>query len=160
MDIAFLILAAMVIMAMLIALWSGGLQLIFMGLKQTANTFKTMWLRVLLGIALGGFIQVLVPGHLIVEWIGPTSGLKGILIASYVGIIVSGGPYVILPVIASIYEAGAGVGPVIALLTGGMLGLQGLIAYQIPFLGIKLALSRYAVCLFVPPIVAIFGSYI
>jgi len=70
----------------------------------------------------------------------------------------SGGPFVILPVIASIYAAGAGVGPVISLLTGGVLGLQGFIAYQIPFLGIRLALTRYIICLFIPPFVGLAGS--
>ena len=158
MDVALLILVALVFIAMVIAFWKGRWQLLISGFRQTASTFKSMWLRVLLGITFGGLIQVLIPGPLIAEWLGPASGLKGILIGSYVGIIMSGGPYVILPVIASIYAAGAGVGPVIALLTGGLLGLQGFIAYQIPFLGIKLALSRYIVCLFVPPIVGLAGA--
>ena len=160
MDVALLILVTMVIITMLIAFWKGRWQLLLAGFRQTAYTFKSMWLRVLLGITFGGLIQVLIPGHLVAEWIGPASGLKGILLGSYVGIIMSGGPFVILPVIASIYAAGAGVGPVIALLTGGMLGLQGFIAYQIPFLGIKIALTRYIVCFFIPPIVGIVGAYV
>ena len=158
MDVALLILVALVFMAMVIAFWKGRWQLLISGFKQTGHTFKSMWLRLLLGITFGGFIQVLIPGPLIAEWLGPASGLKGILIGSYAGIIMSGGPYVMLPVIASIYAAGAGVGPVIALLTGGMLGLQGLITWQIPFLGAKLALTRYIVCLFVPPIVGLAGA--
>lgn len=158
MDIAFLILVVLVVVAMVIAFWKGRWQLLLAGFKQTANTFKSMWLRVLLGITFGGLIQVLIPGHLVAEWLGPASGLKGILIGSYVGIIMSGGPFVILPVIASIHAAGAGVGPVIALLTGGILGIQGFIAYQIPFLGIKIALTRYIVCFFIPPIVGLAGA--
>jgi len=158
MDVALLILIILVIAAMLIAFWKGRWPLLFSGLKQTGNTVKSMWLRILLGITFGGLIQVLIPGPLVAEWLGPTSGLKGILIGSYVGVIMSGGPFVILPVIASIYAAGAGVGPVISLLTGGVLGLQGFIAYQIPFLGIRLALTRYIICLFIPPFVGLAGS--
>lgn len=148
----------MVAVAICIALWKGRWPLLLSGLKQTANTFKSMWLRILLGITFGGLIQVLIPGHLVAEWLGPTSGLKGILIGSYVGVIMSGGPYVILPIIASIYAAGAGVGPVISLLTGGLLGIQGFVAYQIPFLGIRIALARYIVCLFIPPLVGLAGA--
>jgi len=160
MDLAFIVLVALVFVAMIIAYLKGGWPLLFSGFKQTGNTFKSMWFRILLGITFGGLIQVLVPGPLVAEWLGPASGLKGILIGSYVGIIMSGGPYVILPVIASIYAAGAGVGPVISLLTGGILGLQGFITYQIPFLGIKLAITRYIVCFFIPPIVGIIGSFV
>ena len=160
MDLALIILMILVLAAMIIAFWKGRWQLLFSGFKQTANTFKSMWFRILLGITFGGLIQVLIPGPLVAEWLGPASGMKGILIGSYAGIFMSGGPYVILPVIASIYAAGAGVGPVISLLTGGMLGLQGFITYQIPFLGIKLAFTRYIVCLLVPPIVGLIGAMV
>jgi len=160
MDIALLSLVAMLLMAIVIALWKGRLPLLISGLKQTGSTFKSMWPRILLGMTLGGFIQVLVPSTLVGQWLGPTSGLKGILIASYAGTILGGGPYVILPVIAAIYQAGAGVGPVISLLTGVMLGIQGLITWRIPFLGAKLALTRYVVLLFVPPIAGLAGGAI
>lgn len=158
MDIALLSLVAMLSMAIVIALWKGRLPLLFSGLRQTGSTFKSMWLRILLGMTLGGFIQVLVPSTLVAQWLGPTSGLKGILIASYAGTILGGGPYVNLPIIAAIYKAGAGVGPVIALLTGIMLSVQGLIIWRIPLLGAKLALTRYFVCILVPPLVGLAGG--
>lgn len=158
MDLALLILVAMLFTAMVVAFKKGGWQLLISGFKQAGRTFRSMWLRVLLGMMLGGLIQVLIPSALIAEWLGPTSGLKGILIGSYVGVVMSGGPFVTLPIIASIYTAGAGVGPVIALLTGGMLRVQNLITYSIPFLGVRLALTRYAVCFFVPPLVGLAGA--
>ncbi len=158
MDIALLILVALLFTAMVAAFWKGGWQLLISGFKQTGRTFKLMWLRVLLGMMLGGLIHVLIPSELIAEWLGPASGLKGILIGSYVGIIMSGGPYISLPIIASIYAAGAGVGPIIALLAGGILRIQGLITYSIPFLGVKLSLTRYVVCLFVPPLIGLAGA--
>jgi len=90
--------------------------------------------------------------------LGSASGLKGILIGSYILILGAGPPYVILPIIASIRNAGAGVGPVIALMTGGLLGIQPLITYGIPFLGAKLALTQYVVCFFIPPLVGFAGA--
>ena len=159
MDVALLILVALVFMAMVIAFWKGRWQLLISGFKQTGRTFKSMWLRLLLGITFGGLIQVLIPTTLLMEWLGPASGLKGILIGSYVGLIMVGGPYVQLPIIASLYQAGAGVGPVIALLTAGnLISLQWLLAWHIPFFGIRIALARYIVCLVVPPLVGLAGD--
>ena len=158
MDIALLIIIVLLAIAITVAFWKGRWPLVWAGLKQTGYTLQSMWLRILLGMALGGFIQVLVPSASIAEWLGPTSGLKGILIGSYTGLFLSGGPYVILPVVASIYKAGAGAGPVIALLAGGMLSVQGLITWYIPFLGVRLSLAKYIICFFVPPIVGLAGG--
>lgn len=160
MDLALIILLVLLTAAVTTAFWKGRWQLVWAGLNQTGRTIKSMWFRILLGMALGGFIQVLVPSASIAEWLGPTSGLKGILIGSYTGLFLSGGPYMILPVVAAIYHAGAGVGPVIALLAGGLLNVQGLIAWYIPFLGVRLSLSNYLVCLFVPPLIGLAGAAI
>ncbi len=124
-DKTLLVMAALVLIAVAVASSTGGWQLALDGLKQAGQLANTVWLRLLLGFTLGGLIQVLIPKALIAKWLGHTSGLKGIFIGSYIGIIMPGGPFVSLPVIASIYRAGAGVGPVIALLTGrGLLGIQ------------------------------------
>ncbi len=159
MDSAFWILVGMVAVAMTIVLWRGGPPLLVTGLKEAVLTFRSMWYRLLLGLMLGGLIQVLVPSPLVAEWLGPASGLKGILIGSYAGIIMTGGPYVTLPVIASIYGAGAGPGPVIALLASmNMLSLPSILTWEIPFLGAKIAVTRYLVCFFVPPLIGLAGA--
>lgn len=158
MDIALLTLIILLTLAIVAAFWQGRWPLLWAGLKQTGRTFRLMWLRILLGIAFGGLIQVLVPRNLIGEWLGPASGLKGILIGSYVGLFVSGGPYVILPVIASIYHAGAGPGQVISLMAGGMLNIQGVITWDIPFFGLRLSLATYIVSLFLPPLIGLAGG--
>lgn len=158
MDIALLILLVLLTISLVAAYWKGRWPLILAGLTQTGHTLRSMWLRILLGMALGGFIQVVVPSASIAHWLGPASGLKGILIGSYIGLFVSGGPYVIMPVIASIYAAGAGAGPTIALMTGGLLGIQGLFTFYIPILGVRLSLANYIVALFVPPLVGLTGG--
>ena len=159
MDITLLILVSLVFIAIIAVLWKGGWQLLLSGLKQAGHTLQSIWLRILLGFILGGMVITLIPSPLIAEWLGYTSGLKGIFIASCAGIIMPGGPYINVPIIASIYRAGAGVGPVIALLTSvSLLGLQALIVWYIPFLGAKIALTRYVVCLFIPPLVGLAGG--
>ena len=158
-DTTLLILVALVGIAVAAAFWKGGWQLTILGLTQAGQLLNTVWLRLLLGFTLGGLIQVLIPRAVIAKWLGPTSGLKGILIGSYTGTIMSGAPYIMLPIVASIYRAGAGVGPIIALLTGqGLLGLQMLIVWQIPFFGMELPLARYIVGLFIPPFAGLAGA--
>lgn len=159
MDVSMWVLVGMLATAMALAFWKGGWRMVLSGFKEGALTFKSIWVRLVLGFSLGGLIQVVIPSPVIAEWLGPASGMKGILIGSYAGIIITGGPYVTLPVVASIFAAGAGVGPVIALLTSmNLISLPGLLTWAIPFMGVRLALSRYIVCLVIPPIVGLVGS--
>lgn len=158
-DPTLLILIALLLVAVALAFLKGGVQLTGQGLVQTGRLLETIWLRLPLGFALGGLIQVMVPRTIIARWLGPTSGVKGILIGSYAGTLFSGAPYVMLPVVASLYLAGAGPGPVIALLTGqALLGIQNLIVWQIPFLGLWLPLSKYIACLIITPIAGLAGA--
>mgnify|MGYP001238339705 FL=1 len=160
-DATLLILVTLVSLAAVTTFWKGGLQMTISGFVQAVRLLDTIWLRLILGFTLGGLIQVLIPREIIAKWLGPASGLKGILIGSYTGTIVSGAPYVILPIVASIYKAGAGVGPIIALLTGqGLIGLQMLIVWQIPFFGVELPLARYIVSLFIPPFAGLAGAFL
>ena len=159
MDLSLLILAALLVTVTFVAFKKGGWPKIIESLRKGYETLMTMWWRVLLGILLGGFIQVLIPRALVAEWIGPASGLIGILIGSFVGMIITGGAFVVVPVIASIYTAGASAGPIIALLTAAnLVRIQGIFIWEIPFFGARIALSRYIICLFIPPIVGLIGG--
>ena len=157
-DTTLLILAALVLVAVAATFWKGGWQLTIIGFTQSGQLVQTVWFRLILGFILGGLVQGLVPNAIIAKWLGQASGFKGILIGSYIGIIIPGGPYVWLPVIAAIYRAGAGVGPVVALIVGrGLLSLQMLLVWQIPFLGMEITLARYAACLLLPPLAGLVG---
>jgi uncharacterized membrane protein YraQ (UPF0718 family) len=132
-----------------------------LSLSKAGGLFEKIWFRLLLGFILGGFIQVLIPRSLVAKWLGAGSGLKGILIGSYVSIFATGGPFVWLPIVASIYRSGADIGPVISLITArAILSIQMLLIWQIPFFGVQLSLSRYIPCLLVPPIVGLLGRAI
>jgi len=158
-NIPLLILGTLVTVAIAISLYRGGFQLTFAGIAKAGRLLESIWLRLLLGFLLGGFVQAVIPKELIGKWLGSASGLKGILIGSFGGIISTGGPYVCLPVVVSIYKAGAGIGPVLALITArGILSIQMLIVWQIPFFGTRIALSRFVICLLIPPLVGLAGS--
>ena len=160
-DKTLLLLVALIFIMLAATFWKGRVGLTILGLIQAGQLMQQVWLRLLLGFILGGLVQVLIPRALIAKWLGHASGLKGILIGSYVGIILPGGPYINLPIVASIYRSGAGVGPIIALLTGRtMLGLQMLLTLQIPFLGVDISLARYIACLIFPPLAGLAGRFV
>ena len=149
----------MLSVAMVVALWRGRWQLLVSGFKQAGLSVKSVWFRLLLGFSLGGLIQILIPSHIVAQWLGPASGLKGIIIGAYAGIVMVGGPYVTIPVITSIYAAGASPGSIIALLTSmSLISVPNLLTWTIPFLGAKLSLSRYVVCLVISPIIGFVGA--
>lgn len=159
MDISLIILAALVLASLIATLSKGGWPLVMDALRKSYGTLASMWWRVLLGILLGGFIQVLIPRAVVAEWIGPASGLTGILIGSVVGMVITGGAFVVMPIIASIYTAGAAAGPIIALITAAnLIRVQGLFVMEIPFFRARIALSRYIICLFIPPLVGLVGG--
>ena len=161
MDMSLLSLLVLVSVALIATLWKGRWQLLISGFKQSGNLVRQVWLRLILGFTLGGLIKVLIPSSMIMEWLGPTSGFKGILIASAAGALITGGPYVSLPIVTSLYTAGAGVGPVIAFLVAvPSLSLPNLFTWHIPFLGTRIALSRYIVGIFIPPVVGLAGGAI
>ncbi len=97
--------------------------------------------------------ELLQPGNL-----EPEEAPQAIAYIAGVGYII-GGPCVTLPIMASIYAAGAGPGPVIALLVStSLLSLPNLLTWQIPFVGVKISLVRYLLCLFVPPLIGLAGA--
>ena len=70
----------MVLIAVVIALSIGGWQLAFSGFKQASQLINTVWFPLLLGLTLGGLLQVLIPSQSIAEWLAPASGLKASLL--------------------------------------------------------------------------------
>ncbi|MFC1872624.1 permease [Chloroflexota bacterium] len=138
---------------------TGGVSLVTSAIGASGDLVGSIWLYLLLGFILGGMIQKLIPSLVIARWLGHSAGFKGIIIGSYLGVFLPGGPWVVLPIIASLHKAGAAAGPIIALVAGrALLSLQFLLIWHIPFLGAELAFSRYLVCLLLPPVIGVVGK--
>lgn len=102
---------------------------------------------------MAGLIEVLLPRELLVKWVGEGSGLKGLLIGSLLGAITPGGPYVLFPLVASMFKAGVHIGPLIAYLSAwALIGLNRVIAFEIPLLGMHITITRL-ICSFIFPII-------
>ena len=161
MDVSFFVLLIITVILIFIAYWMKGWNLPFSGLVQGGRMFWNVGPNLLLGFALAGFVQVLVPTEFIAKILGEGSGLKGILVATVAGVLAPGGPYVNVPLVASLYESGAGVGPLAAFLTAwGLIPINRSLVYEIPLMGIQFAFARYAASIIFPFVIGVMTSFI
>ena len=126
------------------------------GLLGTIKTVTFVAPFIFLGVVLAGLIEVVLPQDLISEWMGEESGMTGVLIGTVVGVLIPGGPYVVVPLIASVMETGAGIGPAAAFFTAwGVIPLTRTFVWEIPFLGVPFTAARLIVNLGFPVVVGI-----
>jgi len=114
------------------------------------QTTKQNGLLIVLAFVIVGFVNVLSPQKLVQEWIGPASGLQGILLAEVVGMLLPGGPYVVFPLIAILSEAGAGIAPVITLITSWSTQSLLTLSFELPLMGWRFMLIRWVLGLGIP----------
>ena len=107
---------------------------------------------IIFAFIIAGMIQNLLPRELLVRWLGAGSGIKGLFIGTVAGGLTLGGPYVSLPVAAGLLRSGAGVGTIVAFLTGWSLWGISRIPMEVAILGGKFWLIRIACTFFFPPI--------
>jgi uncharacterized membrane protein YraQ (UPF0718 family) len=124
------------------------------GLELTVQVLPLLFLALLTA----GLVQALVPKELISQWVGTGSGLRGILVGTVAGGLAPGGPYISLPIAAGLLRSGAGVGTMVAFLTGWSLWSLARVPMDVGILGWKLAGIRFACTFFFPPIAGLLGT--
>jgi uncharacterized membrane protein YraQ (UPF0718 family) len=130
------------------------------GLKAAMDlTLKVLPLLVCAFIV-AGMVQVLVPQKMVATWIGPEAGMRGILIGTVAGGFAPGGPYVSLPIVASLMHSGAGVGTLVAFLTGWSLWAVSRLPMEIGVMGWKFTAIRLACTFFFPPIAGLLAQWL
>lgn len=107
-----------------------------------------------------GFSDLLLPRDVIAAWLGRDSGIKGILVASGVGTLIPGGPFVSFPLIAALYQAGAGLGPVVAFVTAWSLWSLSRLPMEFAILGPRLMLARVISTVFFPPLAGLIAAWL
>jgi uncharacterized membrane protein YraQ (UPF0718 family) len=136
--------------ALLVYAWRRGDGSHVRGVSQAWLTLRQTLPLLLAAFAIVGYVTVLFPREAIEAWIGPTSGWQGLLIAEGVGMLLPGGPYIVFPLIAALYRAGAGVGPAVSLTASwATLALLN-VSFEIPFMGWRFTAVRWPLALLVP----------
>jgi uncharacterized membrane protein YraQ (UPF0718 family) len=123
------------------------------GLQQGWGTLKRTLPLLVVAFVIVGYVNVLAPQELVSKWIGPESGWRGLFVGTGAGMLLPGGPYVVFPLIAALYQAGAGIGPTLAMITSwaGLALLS--VSFELPFLGWRFSIVRLGLSLLVPPLV-------
>lgn len=93
--------------------------------------------KILLGFLIGGILPDVISRDVIENWLSAQSGWKGI----FVGWAVGGGmpigaPFVLYPMAVGLLKGGAGIGPVVTMLTSAaLMGPFRVLIFEIPILG-------------------------
>lgn len=150
-DGTFVFLLAVLAAVAALAHWRGGSAAVAQGLGEGAATLLRFGPMIVVSFLAAGFAGQLIPAEWVRAQLGAESGLRGIALATAVGIVTPAGPFVSMPVAAAMMRTGAGAGPVVAYLSSwSLLAVHRLVAWEIPILGWRLAIVRYATCAALP----------
>ncbi|MDI1343481.1 MAG: hypothetical protein PSV22_05185 [Pseudolabrys sp.] len=125
------------------------------GLRTGAVEFLHLLPRIGIGVVGSGYIAEVLPKALIAPWLGPESGLTGVLLATLGGALTPGGPVVGFAIGAAALKGGAGAPQVIAYSTAWALyAIHRLVLYEVPMMPPRVVWLRAMVCLPLPFIAA------
>lgn len=104
--------------------------------------------RIFIGLVGAGFLAALLPADSVQQAFGRSAGLSGVLLATAFGAITPGGPFTAFAIAAAAYKAGAGLGAILAYVTGwSFVCLIRTISYETSFLGAGFAMRRVLISL-------------
>jgi uncharacterized membrane protein YraQ (UPF0718 family) len=159
MDTTTLVLAGVAVVLLAIAFWQGS-DLPREGLLTAGRTLWRNLAILLLGFLIAGLVQVLIPEDLLTRWLGAEAGFKGVLIGCAAGGLVPGSPYAVFPLVAALYQAGAGLGAVVGFVSAWALWSVTRLPVEIALIGPRPALVCYAITFVVPPIAGLWAEVI
>jgi hypothetical protein len=150
-DAQFVAIAVIAVLLGALAWWRGGEALLRDGLGQGLDQILRYGLLIVVSFLAAGFAQVLIPTEWIRGALGEGSGMRGILLATAAGIATPAGPFVSLPIAATLLRVGAEPAAVVSYLSAwSLLAVHRLVAWEVPILGARFALVRYAICIALP----------
>ncbi|HEX3758960.1 MAG TPA: permease [Kofleriaceae bacterium] len=129
------------------------------GLLAGGRLLRGVAPELVLGFALAGLVDVLIPSATLVRWLGAESSGRGILIGWLVGLVIPGGPYVFFPIAAALFRQGAAPAALLTLIAAKTLVSPiRMLTYEAPVLGWPLTLARLIPGMLVPPLVGWLGG--
>jgi len=140
-----------------LALFAGlrGRVLLNDGVRAGAVEFIHLLPRIAIGVVGSGYIAAVLPQALMASWLGPQSGLTGVLIATLGGAMTPGGPVVGFSIGAAALKGGAGAPQVIAYSTAWALyAVHRLVMWEVPMMPPRIVWLRAFVSLPLPFIAA------
>lgn len=125
------------------------------------DTFLFMLPRLILGMLSAGFLALLLPEEFVQRFLGESSGLAGLFIASVFGALTPGGPFVAFAIGASAIKAGATLGAITAYVTAWCIySILRIISYEVPMLGAEFTRIRLIYSLPVPILLGLLAQLV
>ncbi len=149
MDIATITLW-MIALPLVVYAWSRRNGSLKKGLQLTWGITRRNAALLVIAFLIVGYVNVLSPTNLVQTWIGPNTGWRGLILAEVVGMLLPGGPYVVFPLIAVLFNAGAGLGPVVTIISSWATQALLTITFELPFMGWRFTIIRWSLGLVVP----------
>ena len=141
--------------------YQGGWSLVFAGLTEAAGLLVMVLPQLAAGLLMGGLIARLVSREKVAALLGSESGLRGLVLASAAGAITPGGPFTSFPIVHALWVAGVDAGALIAYLTAwALIGLNRLIVWELPFMGVEFTLIRVLVSLPLPILAGLIARFL
>jgi uncharacterized membrane protein YraQ (UPF0718 family) len=120
-------------------------------LRETRDNLVRIMPMMLVAMPMATFLAELIPADIAAGWLGPESGVTGLLVASLAGGLIPGGPYASFPLVLTFLKAGAGPAQMVTLITGwAVLAFHRMVMWEVPVLGVRFALVRVASSLALP----------
>jgi uncharacterized membrane protein YraQ (UPF0718 family) len=130
-------------------------------LQHDLELFAGILPRVLAGCLLGAFIAEILPHEKVSKSLGPSSGLKGLLIGTAFGAILPGGPFTAYPVASALLTVGADFGATIAMVVSWtLIGYGRAIAWELPIMGTDFTIWRIVISLPLPILAGALGRFV
>jgi uncharacterized membrane protein YraQ (UPF0718 family) len=118
--------------------------------------FADMLPKVLAGCLIAAFLMLILPREVVARWVGSESGLSGILIGTFFGAILPGGPFAIYPIAGAFAAIGADAGAIVAFVTSwSLLGYNRALIWELPFFGYEFIGWRMLMALPLPIVAAL-----
>ena len=113
------------------------------------------------GCLIGVLSTLLIPREMVARLVGAESGFTGLVIATFAGAIMPGGPVTVYPVAGAFLAVGADIGAALAFVTSWtLLGYARALVWELPFMGTHFVLWRMAVAPVLPLFVGLVGRWV
>ncbi|RLK47061.1 putative permease [Alkalispirillum mobile] len=131
--------------------WRDGTSEVLDALRHATLLLLQLGPIIAIALVLGGYVQALLPRDKVARWLGPASGARGYAVAMVAGAVTPAGPFAAFPIALALFRAGAGFNICVVYLTAWcVLGLQRVLIWEVPLLGLDFTALRLLVSLPLP----------
>ncbi|CAI8365823.1 MAG: Uncharacterised protein [Halieaceae bacterium] len=112
---------------------------------------KGLSLRLPFALLTAAFLSESLPMEHLAQFVGPQSGVQGLVLSALLGGLLPGGPMTSFPIALVIFQAGAGTPQIVSFLAGwSVFAMHRVIAYEAPILGWRFVGLRLLACAALP----------